>query len=222
MEQSGDGFRLLLDGKAVKTPKSRVLAVPSRALAEALAAEWNALEDKLDPEALPLTRLANTAVDGTAENRALMLDDLSRYADGDLICYRAEAPEALVAREAAAWDPLLAWARETLGAGLVVASGVVHRPQAPEAIVALRAAAAGFDDFALTAAHLAIGLTGSVVIGLALAKGRLTAEEAWAAATVDETFQAEIWGVDAEAKARADRHLGALRSAERFLRLLAT
>ena len=215
-----DGYRLLLDGKPVKTPKGRPLAVPSLALAEGLAAEWNALQDKIDPDALPLTRLANTALDGTTQNRALMLEDLARYAGGDLICYRAESPEPLIAREAAAWNPLLTWAKEALGAALAVTAGVVHCPQPEAAVQALMAAAARHDAFGLTALHLATGLTGSLVLALALAKGRLTAAEAWAAATVDEAYQTELWGVDAEAKARADRHLGDLQSAERFLRFL--
>jgi chaperone required for assembly of F1-ATPase len=216
----GEGFELRLDGKPVKTPKGRALRVPTAALAEALAAEWNALEDKIDPAALPLTRLCNTALDGTAENRALMLEDLARYAGGDLLCYRAAGPEALIAREAASWDPLLAWASQALGAALGVTIGLVHRPQEPAAIAALTAAAARLDDFALTALHLATGVTGSLVLGLALAAGRLTAEEAWAAATVDEAYQAERWSADPEAEARAGRHRDELAIAERLLRLL--
>jgi chaperone required for assembly of F1-ATPase len=214
------GFALLLDGKPVKTPKARALVAPTRALAEALAAEWNALEDKIEPAALPLTRLVNTVLDGTSENRALILEDLRRYATGDLLCYRAEGPEPLIAREAALWDPLLAWAKATLGADLRVTAGIVHRPQDPDAVTALSMATARLDDLTLTAVHLATGLTGSLVLGLALAAGRVSADEAFAAATVDEAYQAELWGIDAEAKARADRHREDLQTAERLLRLV--
>ena len=221
VHSGADGHRLLLDGKPVKTPKGRPLVLSSAALAEALAGEWNALQDRIDPAALPLTRLANTVLDGTAENRALMLEDLARFAGSDLLCYRAEEPEPLIAREAAAWDPLLAWARETLGASLHVTAGIVHRPQAPEAVRALTAAAAGLDDFTLTGLHMATGLTGSLILGLALLQGRVNAAEAWAAATVDEAFQAELWGVDEEAKARTDQLARELAVAERFVRLAA-
>ena len=215
------GFSLTLDGKPVKTPKTRKLIVPTRALAEALAAEWNALEDKIEPAALPLTRLVNTVLDGASENRALILEDLRRYATGDLLCYRAEGPEPLVAREAAAWDPLLDWAKAALGAELRVTAGIVHHPQDPAAVAALSSPTARLDDFTLTAVHLATGLTGSLVLGLALAAGRMSADEAFAASTVDEAYQAELWGVDDEAKARADRQRDDLRTAERFLRLMA-
>jgi chaperone required for assembly of F1-ATPase len=217
---AGEGFALLLDGNPVKTPKGRALRVPGQALAEALAVEWTALEDKIDPTALPLTKLVNTVLDGTAENRGLMLEDLGRYAGGDLLCYRAEGPEPLIAREGAAWDPVLAWANEAFGADLAVTSGIVHRPQDEAAIAALTAQVARLDDFALTALHLATGLTGSLLLGLALTHGRLSADEAWAAATVDEAYQAELWGVDTEAEARSHRHRDELRLAERFLRLL--
>jgi len=221
-EPTVGGFRLLLDGKPVKTPKGRMLTVPTLALAEALAQEWNALKAQIDPAALPLTRLANTTIDGMGQNRALVLQDLVRYAGSDLICYRSGEPPALVAREAAAWDPLLEWAGETLDAKLVTTSGVMHRPQSEDAIDALAAAAFRLNDFALAALHLATGLTGSLVLALALVHGRLDAAEAWRLSTIDETFQAEQWGMDAEAEARAKRHAGQLADAERFLRLIAT
>lgn len=218
-QRAADGFRLLLDGKPVKTPKGRPLTVPSAALAQALAGEWNALATAIDPQALPLTRLVNTVIDGTAENRALILEDLRRYAGADLLCYRGE-PEALAAREAEAWDPLLGWARTAHGAALSVTSGVVHCPQPEAARDALMAAAARLDDFALTAVHVAAGLTGSVIIALGMAEGRLDAASAWQAARVDEAYQAELWGVDSEAEARADRLAAELAQAERFLSLL--
>jgi chaperone required for assembly of F1-ATPase len=214
------GFRLLLDGKPVKTPKGRMLAVPTFTLAEALAQEWNALKTQIDPAALPLTRLANTTIDRMGQNRALVLQDLVRYAGSDLICYRSTEPPALAAREAEAWDPLLQWSAQSLDARLVTTSGVMHRPQSEDAVDALAAAAFRLDDFALTALHMTTGLTGSLVLALALVHGRLDAAEAWRLSTIDETFQAEQWGRDAEAEARAKNHAAALVDAERFLRLL--
>jgi chaperone required for assembly of F1-ATPase len=220
-EAAGDGFRLLLDGKPVKTPRGRVLIVPTAALAEALAAEWNALEAVVDPARLPLTRLVNTALDGLAQSRALVLQDLARYAGSDLICYRSLEPDALAQREAAAWDPLIAWARDVLGGDLVVTTGVIHRAQSEDAIDALAASAVALDDFALTALHTATGVTGSLVIALALVHGRVDAAEAWRLSAIDETFQAERWGRDEEAEARAANHQAALQDAARFLRFCA-
>jgi chaperone required for assembly of F1-ATPase len=220
VEAGVNGYRLLLDGKPVKTPKGRPLSVPTRALAEALAREWNALGTQVDPARLPLTRLANTAIDGLALNRALVLQDLVRYAGSDLICYRCAEPAALALRQAQAWDPLIVWAAEALDADLVITTGVLHRAQSEDAVDALAGAAWRFDDFALTALHMATGLTGSLVLALALAHGRLDAADAWRLSSVDETFQIEQWGQDEEAQTRAANHAAALADAERFMRLL--
>jgi chaperone required for assembly of F1-ATPase len=196
-------FQLLLDGKPARTPAKRPLAVASLRIAEALAAEWNAQTVVLDPASMPLTRLVNSAVDGVADRPAEVRDEIVRYAGSDLICYRAEAPEALASRQAAAWDPLLAWAHDALGARLRPAAGVIHVDQPRASLEAVRAALAGVDDtLELAALGAVTTLTGSAVIALALARGAVAADEAWAAGTLDETYQAEVWGVDEEAAER--------------------
>lgn len=197
------GHRLVLDGRGANTPGRRPLAVPSRALGEALAAEWAAQTETIDPRTMPLTRLVNTAIDGVAERMPEVAADLAAFAATDLIAYRAASPERLVAEQSAAWDPLVAWAGETLGARLFLAEGVMHVAQPEASVAALRAAVQAVDDpFRLAALHTLTTLTGSLVIGLAVLHGRLTPDEAWAAAHVDESYQASVWGPDAEAEAR--------------------
>lgn len=213
-------FTVLLDGKALRTPKGSPVHLPTRALAEAIADEWTAQGERIEPAQMPMTKLANTALDGVRLHRAQVLADLDRYAGSDLLCYRASEPEALQARQAAAFDPILAWAEATLGARLAVTSGIVPIDQPASARTALADAAQGFDDFSLTALHTATTLLGSLVLGLALAAGRIDAGEAWQQATLDEIFQAERWGVDAEAEARLTARGRALEDAARFLALV--
>lgn len=213
-------FQILLDARAAKTPAKALLCLPSLPLAKALAEEWQAQEGVVEPSTMPLTRLANTAIDRVGKARAAVLEDLAGYGASDLLCYRAEGPEELVAQEAAAWDPLLAWADQALGAPLAVTQGITAVPQPPESLAALRQCLEKFDDFSLAALADAISLTGSLVLGLALAAGRLSAEEAWALSQIDETFQAARWGRDAEAAAKAARRAAALGAAGRFLALL--
>ncbi len=220
VEPEGDAFRIALDGRAVRTPKGAGLVVPTRKLADALAAEWNALDERIDPRALPLTKLANTAIDGVAKSRIAVLDDLARFGASDHLCYRAQAPAALAARQREAWDPWLAWAADTMGARLAVTEGIVFVSQPEVAVQALVGAAARLDNFALTAVHVAVGLTGSLVLSLALSQGRLQAEEAWAIATLDEAWQQEHSGVDAEAQARAEALQAELAHAARVFVLL--
>ncbi|MBD8906160.1 ATP12 family chaperone protein [Methylorubrum zatmanii] len=197
------GFRLVLDGRGANTPGRRPLAVPNAVLGEALAAEWAAQETVIDPRTMPLTRLVNTTIDGVVDRRAEVAADLAAYAGTDLIVYRAGTPERLVAEQAAAWDPLVAWAAERLGARLFLAEGVMHVEQPEGSVEALRVAVEAVDDpFRLAALHAMTTLTGSLVIALAVLQGRLGADEAWAAAHVDEAFQAGVWGRDAEAEAR--------------------
>ena len=203
LAESEGGHRLVLDGRGANTPGRRPLAVPSRALGEALAAEWAAQGETIDPRTMPLTRLVNTAIDGVADRRAEVAADLGAFAATDLVAYRAGSPERLVAEQSAAWDPLVAWAGETLGARLFLAEGVMHVEQPEGSVAALRAAVDSVDDpFRLAALHTLTTLTGSLVIGLAVLHGRLSPDEAWAAAHVDETYQASVWGPDAEAEAR--------------------
>jgi chaperone required for assembly of F1-ATPase len=221
VREEADGFAILLDGRPIKTPAGSPLRAPARALAEAIAAEWRGQGETLAPETMPLTRSLNTALDRIAANRAAIVDDLAKYAASDLLCYRAAAPQELVRRQSQMWDPWLDWAAERFGARLTVTTGVNPVAQPDEALARLREAVAAYDNHHLVALHAGIALTGSAILGLAFAARALTAEEAFAAAQVDETYQAELWGSDAEAeKARANR-LTDLRAAEAYLVLLA-
>src|SRR5207302_1361327 len=188
------GWGVALDGRPMRTPAKHELIVPSAALAEAIAAEWDAQQDEIRPATMPLTRLAATAIDRTATQRALVVVETANYAGTDLVCYRAEHPPALIARQEAAWQPLIDWAIARYDAGLAVTSGIVPQPQAPATLKAFAAAVAAQDDFSLTALHMATAACGSLVIALALLEGRLDAEAAFAASQLDETFQIEAWG----------------------------
>lgn len=207
---SEEGFRLILDGRSANTPARHPLTLPTRSLGEAIAAEWAAQAEFIDPSTMPLTRLANTAIDGVAPRRDAVIDDLSAYAGTDLVAYRAGDPERLVADQARAWNPVIDWAHETLGVRLILSEGVMHVTQPETSVNALRAAIAAVEGpFRLAALHTMTTLTGSLLIALATLHGRLTPMEAWAAAHVDEAYQASVWGSDAEAEARH-----ALRKAE--------
>lgn len=215
----GMGFGVLLDARPLRTPAKTPLVVPARALAEAIAAEWDALDGAIRAEALPLTRAANTALVRVAPHHAAVVDAVAGFGGSDLLCYRAEGPAELAARQARAWDPLLDWARNALGARLAVTRGVVPVAQPAAALAALRARVATHDAFALCALHEAVALTGSLVIGLrALAPGADCAA-LWAASRVDEAWQAERWGADDEAEAAATARAAAFATALRFHRL---
>jgi len=196
------GHRLLLDGRPVKTPGKRPLVLPSAELAEAVAAEWRAQGERIDPGTMPLTRLTNSVLDGVADRAAEVADDAAKYAATDLVCYRAEGPERLVERQTAAWDPLLDWIEDRFGARLLVAEGIVHVAQEAEALERLRAVLAGFDPWRLAGFHTVTTLTGSFVVALALAEGRLDPQQGWTIAHLDESWNAELWGSDAEAEKR--------------------
>jgi len=210
-------FHVLLDGKPIKTPGHWPLALPTRALASAIAEEWRAQKDKIETSSMPLTGLAMAAIDGAAAERAWQA---LAFAKSDLLCYRAEEPAELVSRQSAAWDKLLDWAHARYGARLKLASGIVFVEQPSDALAAFERAVANRSPFHLTALHSAAAITGSLVLALALAEGRLNAAEAFAASRIDEAFQAEKWGEDAEATARAARLAGELAAVERFLRSL--
>ena len=204
-EEQDGAFVLTLDGRVARTPGRRPLAVPTRGLGEALAEEWQAQAAEIDPTTMPMTRIVNSTIDGVAANPASVVDDVVKYADSDLVCYRAGDPERLVADQSAAWDPVLDWARDALGARFMQSQGVTYVGQGEAAVAAVRAAVeagASRSPFALAALHVMTTLTGSVLIALARAAGRLTAEEAWAAAHVDERFQERVWGEDEQALAR--------------------
>lgn len=200
------GFAIQLDGKAARTPNRAALAVPDRRLATALVAEWNAQQDVIAPTAMPLTRIVNAAIDGVAANMAAVKADIVAYAGADLVCYRAEAPAGLAHRQHEAWTPLIDWAAQELGVHFRVVEGVMHVDQDANTVAAIDRALAGEDAFRLAAIHTITTIGGSAIIALAVARGRLSAAQAWAAAGVDEDWQVEQWGEDSEAAARrADR-----------------
>ena len=203
VEERDGAFVLVLDGRPARTPARNLIAAPTHALGDALAEEWQAQEAEIDPARMPMTRLVNSAIDAVAPNPAAVADDLVKYARSDLTCYRAGEPDRLVTEQAAAWDPILAFAHETLGARFMLSQGVtfVTQPEAAVAAVRARVEAEG-SPFRLAALHVMTTLTGSVLIALAHASGRLGREEAWAAAHVDETFQERVWGEDEEAMQR--------------------
>lgn len=195
------GYALLLDGKPVKTPARRAVALSERPIAEALAAEWDAQGQRIDPSTMPLTRIVNAAIDHVAGAMPAVRAEIVKYAGSDFICYRAEAPQSLVAQQAAAWDPLVAWARSELGAPLILAAGIVHVAQPEIALTAIARALEGYAPLQLATISTVTALTGSAVIGLALARGRLSAQQAWDAALVDEEWQMRLWGRDEAAMA---------------------
>ena len=217
----GEGsFRLLLDGKPVRTPAKNELVLPSRALAEAVAAEWAAQGERIEPTSMPLTRLANSAIDGVMPREAEVRADILKYAGSDLVCYRAEGPPGLLRRQAERWDPVLAWARTAHGADLMVAAGIMPVSQPTPATAAIARALEPHDPFGLAAIHVMTTLMGSALLALAHAHGYLSAEAAWAAAHVDEDWQISQWGEDAEAKARRQRRWAEMQAASRLLALL--
>jgi chaperone required for assembly of F1-ATPase len=217
-------FALLLDGRPARTPTRNALALPSRAAGEALAAEWARQDGLIDPASMPLTRISNSAIDGVAQNFDATAADIARYGGSDLVCYRAGGPEALTRAQAAHWDPILDYAREKLGARLICAEGVNHVEQPEPARRAIAGAVrriAGEGPaapFALAALHVMTTLTGSALLALAVADGVLTPAEAWAAAHVDEDFQARVWGADEEALARRARRWADMEAAALLLR----
>ena len=213
-------FRLLLDNKPVRTPAKNELLLPTRALAEAVAAEWEAQGERIDPATMPLTRLANSIVDGVIARQAEVRAEIVKYAGSDLVCYRAEGPEELIRRQAETWDPVLAWVRDRRGAALTVVDGIMPAPQPPDATGAIARAIEPHGPFELAAIHVMTTLMGSAVLALAHAHGHLSAEAAWAAAHIDEDWQISQWGEDAEAKARRDRRWAEMQAASRLLELL--
>lgn len=215
-----NGWGVTLDGRPLRTPAKRDLCVSSERLAAAIAAEWDAQTSDIRPETMPLTRLAATAIDRTAAERDEIVAEIVGYAGTDLLCYRAEHPPALVARQAAAWQPLLDWAAGRYDAGLTVTAGIVPKPQSPAALKAFAGAVAALDDFRLTALQAATGACGSLVVALALYEGRLDAKAAFAVSQLDETFQIEAWGEDAEATNRRAALAADIEAAARFLALL--
>ena len=199
VQEADGGFGVALDGRPVKTPAKAALVVPTRAMAEAIAAEWDAQQDKVDPRTMPATRGANAAIDKVRLQHGEVADLLVAYGDSDLLCYRADSPAELVARQAEGWDPLLDWLEEAYGVRLAVRSGIIHVAQEPAALDRLRAEVHAMTDFELAAFHDLVGLSGSLVIGLAATRDAQPITTLWDLSRIDETWQAEQWGVDEEA-----------------------
>ena len=198
-EPAGEGgFAILLDGKPIKTPQRRALAAPVKALADLIAREWDAQDKVIDPAAMPLTRLANAAIDAVADHAGAVADEVTKYLGSDLLCYRAEAPPGLVARQAQHWDPVIAWAQRSLNARFMLIEGIVFAAQPDETIAAARATIPA-DIWRLAAVASITTLTGSALLALALAQGAIDKDAAWAAAHADEDFQMEYWGRDDQA-----------------------
>jgi chaperone required for assembly of F1-ATPase len=213
------GFAVQLDLRPVRTPLKAPLILPTEALAKAVAAEWLAQEDKVNPETMPFTRTANSAIDKVAPQLAEIAAMLASYGGSDHLCYRAEGPEDLVARQAAAWDPILAWAEKDLSAPLVATAGVMHIPQPPDSLAALSQAVHALSPFQLAAFHDLVALSGSLVLALAVTHGRLDAKTGWKLSRIDEDWQAELWGEDEEAAEAAAVKHAAFLHADRFYAL---
>lgn len=222
----GEGFALVLDGRPALTPARNRLAVPSQALAQAMAAEWEAQAEFIEPSSMPVTRIVNSALDGVASQMEAVGAEVSKYAESDMLCYRAGTPQNLVAEQAAAWDPVLAWVREAHGARFILAEGVMYVAQPEPAVTAVRQAidkVVGEDNAAalrLSALHTVTTLTGSALLGLAVAQGHLSSAEAWRIAHVDEDFQMRTWGQDSEAQARRAQRWTQMEAAGLMLQFL--
>jgi chaperone required for assembly of F1-ATPase len=217
--ETDGGFAIALDGKPIKTPSGRQVIVPIREIADAVASEWQAQQETIDPLTMPLTRFANSVVQSVVDRAELVADDVAKYLQSDLLFYRAGHPEALVAREAQHWDPVLFWAADVLGAHFILAEGVMHVRQPDAAVQAARGAFPD-DPWSIAALHVVTTLTGSALLALALTHGVLDPGQVWAAAHVDEDWNAEKWGVDAEVAARRAARLVDFEAAALILRAL--
>jgi chaperone required for assembly of F1-ATPase len=215
--EAPDGFVITLDDKPVRTPSGRILAAPNREIADGIVAEWDGQQETIDPLTMPLTRLANSVIDAVVDRVQAVADDVAKYFGSDLLFYRAGHPEALVAREAAQWDPIVFWAADTLGAHFILAEGIVHVRQPDTAIAAARAALPT-NAWSIAALHVVTTLTGSALLALALMRGVIDQDQAWAAAHVDEDWNIEKWGGDEEVAARRAARLVDFRAAAAVLK----
>lgn len=216
----GGGYAVHLDGRPLRTPGKLVLVLPTSAMAAAIAEEWTAQREHVDPMTMPLTRLANSVRDQVDGREATVRADIVKYAGSDLLCYRAEGPAGLVEAQAAAWDPVLSWLREAHGSELAVCAGLMPVAQTEASRAAIEAAVAPFQSFRLASAHVMTTLLGSVALMLATLDGHLAPEDAWAAAHIDETWQIDKWGSDAEAERRQAMRKAEFLAAVRLNRLL--
>lgn len=201
-----EGYSIQLDGRPVRTPAKNALTAPTAALADLMRAEWEAQAEHIDPATMPVTKLVNTAIDGVAADPQAVFDDILRFSSSDLLCYRADAPEELVARQSRHWDPLIEWAATELGARFILIEGIMPQDQPSEATSAFAAALRKYDTpIGLACLHTATTLTGSAILALAFAEGRLSADDAWTLAHLDEDWTDQHWGVDPEAQLRRAR-----------------
>ena len=214
------GWGVELDGKPVRTPAKEPLAVPTSALAEAIAEEWNSVGDTINPRDMPLTGLANAAIDRVVPDQQAFAAALARYAEGDLACYRSEGPNALVERQAECWDSLLGWARRRFDVDFRTTSGILHVDQPPATVERLRHAVAALDAFRLAGLSPLVTIGGSLIASLGVLEGALTPDMAWEAVSIDERWQLEQWGTDAEAEAALKNRRRDFLAASRFLELL--
>ena len=218
--QETGGWSIALDGRPVRTPARASLVVPNKALAEAIAGEWRDVEGEIDPRAMPLTGLANAAMDRVAPDKDTFATGLARYAEADLVCYRADNPDGLVERQAESWDELLGWARRRFDVDFVTTSGVAHVEQPPATVQRLAHAVASLDAFRLAGLSPLVTIGGSLIAALAVLEKAITPDEAWQAVSLDERWQLEQWGSDAEAEAALDNRRRDFMAAARFLELV--
>lgn len=213
------GFTVLLDARPVRTPAKAALTVPTLPMAAAIAAEWDAQGDQIDPRTMPVTRGANAAIDKVRTQRDEVVGLLAEYGDSDLLCYRAAGPVELIKRQADGWDPMLAWAVDALNVKLAVGEGVMHVAQPSAALDRLHTEVAAFDDFALAAVHDLISISGSLILALAVTRGGIAAVDAWSLSRIDEHWQIDQWGEDEEAAADEFIKRTAFLDAARFYQL---
>ena len=218
-EPCDGGFTVRLDARPVKTPAKQPLVLPTLALAESIAAEWDRQQGLIKPDTMPLTRAANSAIDKVAPQFDAVVDEIANYGSTDLLCYRATDPQRLIDRQVAGWSPLLEWARDTLGASLIVTMGVMPVAQAPECLICLRGHVAAHSPFQLAALHDLVAISGSLVLGLAVTRKRLTGAQGFATSRIDEAWQTELWGEDEDAAALEVLRRDAFLTAERFYAL---
>ena len=218
--REGGGWTVELDGRPLKSPMREALVVPTEALARAIADEWNGVEDRIDPRSMPLTGLANAAIDRVRPDTVAFAAGLAIYAEADLTCYRAERPRQLVERQKQSWDSLLGWARRRFDVDFRVTNGLVHVEQHEATVARLSQAVAAVDEFRLAGLSPLVTIGGSLLAALALFEGEVSAEDAWNAVTIDERWQLEQWGADAEAEQRLENRRRDFLAAARFLELL--
>jgi chaperone required for assembly of F1-ATPase len=214
-----DQFGIALDGRNVKTPLKAPLILPNRALADAVAAEWEGQIEVINPHAMPLTKLANTALDRAVAERSKILAEIVEFAGSDLVCYRADTPEGLVLLQNQHWNPIITWARSGLNASFETVNIITHKPQSAVALHTLEAHIAALDRFSFVAVHNLTNLTGSALLAAMAVAGRISAEAAWLAANVDEDWQIATWGKDDEAMARREGRLKEFSACVKFVNL---